>query len=197
MNKPSALHSSLTLMALIGASDSLVKAVGLSLASVLVISLYGLGMKGLRRLISSDLQWLAGLVLSATLSSCAALAMQAWAFELHQQLGIYLGLIALQCVLLEHGGFFNGRGQVRQIGTFCLLLITLGALREVLGSGSLGNHLGWLAGRYGVDWPAWIVSPHGHLRLLSLVPGGFILLGLLLAARQAWASTSHRPPSRN
>jgi len=197
MNKPSALHYSLTLVALIGASDSLVKALGLSLASVLVISLFGLGMKGLRRLFSSDLQWLASLVLSATLSSCTALAMQAWAFELHQQLGIYLGLIALQCVLLEHSGFFNGQGQVRQVGAFCLLLTTLGALREVLGSGSLGNHLGWLAGRYGADWQAWIANPHGNLRLLSLAPGGFILLGLLLAGRQAWASTSHRPPSRN
>lgn len=199
MNKPVILQYSLMLSPLIGASDSLVKALGLGLAWLLVLSLYALSMHALRRLISADLHWLASLLLSATLSSCVLVAMQAWFFELHQQIGIYLGLIALQCVLLEHCGFFQHPAKWRLTGGYALLLITLGTLRELLGHGSLGSHLQWLAGSAAADWQGWLLTPFQGLHLLTLAPGGFILLGLLLAARQALAapSTSHRPPSRN
>jgi electron transport complex protein RnfE len=47
---------------------------------------------------------LASLLLAATLTSCANLA-QRWALQWQQSLGIYAGLIALQCVVLEYNGF--------------------------------------------------------------------------------------------
>ena len=67
---------------------------------------------------------------------------------------------------------------------------SLGLLRELIGYGTLGNHLPWLAGATHADWQGWLLTADGGLRLATLAPGGFILLGLLIAAWQAW----HRPP---
>lgn len=198
MNKSSTLQNALMLTPLIGASDSLVKALGLALVFLCVSSLFGLGMNALRPRLAGQGRLGASILLSATLTSCASLAAQAWAFELQQQLALYLGLIAVQCVVLEHQDFFQRPVRLRFAGLFCLLLIILGALREAFGSGTIGNHLQWLLGMNDVDWPGWVLTSGGGLHLLTLAPGGFILLGLLLAARQAWAaaSISHRPPSR-
>ncbi|OLF52271.1 Rnf-Nqr domain containing protein [Pseudomonas chlororaphis] len=198
MNKPSNLRNALMLAPLIGATDSLVKALGLALAFLWISTLFGVGMNALRSRLAGQGRLGASILLSAALTSCTMLITQAWAFELHQQLALYLSLIAVQCLVLEHQDFFRQPGRLRFTGLFCLLLISLGALREALGSGSIGSHLQWLLGITDRDWPGWVLSASGGLHLLTLAPGGFILLGLLLAARQAWAasSTSHRPPSR-
>lgn len=67
-------------------------------------------------------------------------------------------------------------------------MVGLGLLRELIGNGTLGAHLSWLIG--GLDWPGWVLTD-GGLRLATLVPGGFILLGLLIAAKQAWLRPSN------
>ena len=105
MNKPLSLPGLLMLPPLIGATDSWVKAIGLALAWVLLIGLYGAGMRLLRPPIEARHHWLASLLLSASLGSCLWLALQAWSYELHQQLSLYLGLLPLQCVVLERRAF--------------------------------------------------------------------------------------------
>jgi electron transport complex protein RnfE len=155
---------------------------------MVIIALYGLKMHIVRPRIVADLQLLASILLAATLTSLAALALQAWAFELHQALGIYIGLIALQCVVLEHNGFFQQAGRLRLAGLFGVLMISLGLLREIIGHTSqVSPGLAWLSGS------GWLFAADGGIRLVVLAPGGFILLGLLIAAKQAWprASASH------
>lgn len=197
MSKPLSLPGLLMLTPLIGATDAWVKALGLALASTLLVGAFGAGMGLLRPHLQSRQQWLASLLLAATLGSWLWLAVQAWSYELHQQLSLYLGLLPLQCVILEQAGFFQHRDRLRLAAGFCGALVLVGALRELLGTGALGSHLGWLAGLPG-DGAGWVLLPQGGLRLLTLAPGGFILLGLLLAAKQAWTASSsfNRPPSR-
>ena len=163
-----ALARSLMLAPLIGVSDTLPKALGFWVLSVLIVALYGLGMHTLRNRLGERMQLMASLLIAATLVSCVQLLLQAFALPLYQQLGIYLALISVQCVLLEFSGFFEadqGKARVQLFGLFGVLLITLGILRGLIGSGSV----------------------------TGLVPVGFILLGLLLAGRQAWShfSKSH------
>ncbi|KAF0865063.1 Rnf-Nqr domain containing protein [Pseudomonas sp. LD120] len=197
MNKPLAWPGLLMLPPLIGVTSSWVTAIGLALAGWLMVGTFGGGMGLLRPRLEAGGQWLASLLLSASLGSCLWLALQAWSYELHQQLSLYLGLLPLQCVILEQAGWFQQRARWRVLAGFCGTLIVLGALRELLGTGALGSHLGWLAG-VPDDSSGWVLLPQGGLRLLTLAPGGFILLGLLLAAKRAWASTStiNRPSSR-
>lgn len=196
MNNSSMLQNSLILTPLIGASDSLVKALSLSLLSLLVIGVYSLKMSILRPRLVPSMQLITSIALAATLTSLAVLALQAWAFELHQQLGIYAGLIALQCVALEHSGFFTQprmMERVRQSGLFIGLMVALGVLREGIGNGSFASHMSWLTVIINSNGHGWLFAADGGIRLAVLAPGGFILLGLLIAAKQAWpgASTSH------
>nr|WP_285229491.1 Rnf-Nqr domain containing protein [Pseudomonas fluorescens] len=168
VTKSPGLAGSLMLAPLVGVSDTLPKALGFWALSVLIVTLYGVGMWGVRNLLGERMRLIASLLLAATLVSCAQLILQAFALTLYQQLGVYLALISVQCVLLEHsGGFDAGQGKTRLqlFGLFGLLLITLGLVRGLIGSGTL----------------------------TTLAPGGFILLGLLLAGRQAWVhfSKSH------
>ena len=162
MNKSSTLQHSLMLTPLVGATQSWITALGLWLISMLVISAYGVGMNALRPRLVPTAQRVAGILLAVTLTSCAQIAAQAWSLQWHQQMGIYTGLIALQCVVLDHTGFFQHawRDRLRLCGLFGTLMVGLGLLRELIGNAGL------------------------HLALLA--PGGFILLGLLIAVWQAW-----------
>lgn len=192
MNKAS-LQNSLMLAPLVGATGSLMSALGLWLMFVVVIGAYALGMGALRPRLASSTHLVAGVLLAATLTACVELAGQSWSLQWQQHLGLYAGLIALQCVVLDNNGFFQspGRDRLRQCGLFGLLMVVLGLLREIIGNGTLGAHLTWLMG--GADWPGWVLTVDGGLRLATLAPGGFILLGLLIAAKQAW----HRPTPSN
>lgn len=162
MNKSANLQNSLMLAPLIGATDSLVTALGVWLMFIVVISAFGASMAALRSRLIPASRLLAGVLLAATLTGCAELAAQVWSLQWHQHSGFYAALIALQCVVLEHTGFFQStwRERLRLCVLFGALMVGLGLLRELLGDAGL--------------------------RLATLTPGGFILLGLLIAAWQAW-----------
>lgn len=185
MNKAS-VQNSLMLAPLIGVTGSLMTALGLWLMFVVVIAVYDVGMGPLRARLVPWARLPAGVLLSATLTSCAELAGQAWSLQWQQHLGLYAGLIALQCVVLDNNGFFQSpwRDRLRLCGLFGALMMGLGLLREFIGHGTVGAHLSWLTG--GVDWPGIVLTADGGLRLATLAPGGFILLGLLIAGWQAW-----------
>ena len=162
MSKSANLQNSLMLAPLIGATDSLVTALGVWLMFIVVISAFGASMAALRSRLIPASRLLAGVLLAATLTSCVELAAQVWSLQWHQHSGLYAGLIALQCVVLEHTGFFQSawRERLRLCVLFGVLMVGLGLLRELLGDAGV--------------------------RLATLALGGFILLGLLIAAWQAW-----------
>lgn len=195
MNKSSSLQNSLMLAPLIGATDSLVSALGLWLMSIVVINVFGVCMGALRSRLLPVTHLLAAVLLAATLTSCAELAAQLWSLQWHHHVGIYAGLIALQCVVLENTGFYQSawRDRLHLCGLFGALIAGLGMLRELIGNGTLGSHLPWLAGTAQADWQGWVLTADGGLRLATLAPGGFILLGLLIAARQAWTRSTPSP----
>lgn len=191
MDNSSTLRNALMLTPLIGVTHSLMAAVGLCLMFLVVTQLFGLAMGALRSRLVPATRMLASILLAATLTSCAELMAQAWSLQWQQHLGIYGALIALQCVVLEHTGVFQSdwRQRLRLNSLFATLMITLGLLRELIGNGTLGNHLSWLFGATQTDWHGWVLVADGGLRLTTLVPGGFILLGLMIAAWQAWHPT--------
>ncbi|MHC8409853.1 Rnf-Nqr domain containing protein [Pseudomonas sp. Hz4] len=192
MNKSSSLQNSLMLAPLIGATDSLVSALGLWLMFIVVINAFGVCIGALRSRLLPATHRLAAVLLAATLTSCAEVVAQLWSLQWHHHVGFYAGLIALQCVVLENTGFFQRtwRDRLRLCGLFGALMAGLGLLRELIGNGTLGIHLPWLAGTAQVDWQGWVLTADGGMRLATLAPGGFILLGLLIAARQAWTRST-------
>jgi Na+-translocating ferredoxin:NAD+ oxidoreductase subunit E len=164
---------------LLGSSGSLAGAIGVLLTFSVVVGLYGLCMGAVRPRLTETGRLLASVLLAATLSSCADVLAQRWFLSWQQAFGLYASLIALQCVVLEYNGFW--RQTLTERGKLCVLfgalLLLLGILREVAGSGSVGRSPS-------ETWQGILLFSEG-LPLISLIPGAFILLALLLAARQA------------
>jgi len=160
----------LSLAPLLGASQTLVQAASMALLGVVALLVHRGLMTPLRSRLGAPAAELASLLLAAAVVTCQTLALQAWALELRQALGIYPELLAVSCVLFELGlGHSAGWRRVALLlGSYSALFLLLGASRELLTSGTL--HLS-LAG--GPDITG--------LRLASLAPGALLLLGLLLA----------------
>ena len=191
MNKSFLVQNSLMLAPLIGATGSLMTAAGFTLTFIMVTSVFALCMNALRPRLLPATHLLASVLLAATLTSCAELGAQLWSLQWHQDLSIYAGLVALQCVVLDCTGFFQRTwpDRLRVYGSFGALMVGLGLLRELIGRGTFGSHLSWLTNAAPAHWEGWILATDGGLRLTTLAPGGFILLGLLIALWQIW----HRP----
>ena len=179
MNRPTKLSNALLLALLLGTSATLAGALGMLLMSSVVTTAYAVCIAPLRARLSDSGLLLASLLLAATLTSCANILGQRWALQWHLAIGIYPGLIALQCVVLEYNGFFRHAltERLKFFGLSSGLLLTLAVLRELLGQGHLGRGLS-------ERWQGLVLFNEG-LHLFTLVPGALILLGLLLAARQA------------
>ncbi len=161
MTRAVGLANTLMLAPLLGVTDTLPKALSFLVLTALIVTLYGLAMCALRARLSATLRLSASLMVAATLVSSVQLLLQAFALPLYQQLGFYLALISVQCIVLEHNGFFNPgqrTSHLQLFGLFAALMILLGLLRANA--------------------------------VTTLMPAGFILLGLLLAGFQARAHFS-------
>jgi electron transport complex protein RnfE len=187
MNTSAALSNSMMLVLLIGATDSVAGALAILLMFAVVVGAYGLCMAPLRSRLSSETLLPVSLVLAATFTGCADILLQRSAVQWHQLVSLYAGLIGLQCVIFEHNGFFRlpARGRLELGSLFIVLMTVLAVLRELLGQGSIGHHLS-------DHWQGLILFGDG-LHFATLAPGAFILLGLLLAARQAWTRPAAPP----
>ncbi|MFJ4196667.1 Rnf-Nqr domain containing protein [Pseudomonas sp. NPDC089534] len=183
MNGPATISNSLVLTLLLGATGSLPGALGTVLLCAAVVGLYGLCMQPLRPRLTKASVLPASLLVAATLAGCADTLVQYGSVQWHQMIGLYAGVIGLQCIVLEHNGFFLQPARLKPFGLFAGLMIVMAALRELIGRGSIGLHLS-------EHWQGLTVFGEG-LHLFTLVPGAFILLGLLLAVRQTLRPTAH------
>ncbi|MCF4996015.1 NADH:quinone oxidoreductase [Pseudomonas syringae] len=166
MNRFATLSNSLMLMLLLGASDTLTGALGMLVMFAIVNGLYGLCRLPLR--LREMTSTLASVLIAATLTSCAEIAAQRLSLPWYQHSSLYAGLIALQCVVLEHNGFYRQPWieRLKLCGLFAALMVVLALLREWLG--------------HGAQWA-------------TQMSGAFILLGLLLAIWQAFTRKSLHP----
>jgi len=166
----------LALAPLLGCTDLLIKALAIGLCGLLVLLLCGLLLVPLRPRLQGNALVLAALLIGGILASVAMLALQLFSAELAGALELFLPLLILPCLALALSDRHSALAGLRAGLIFALLASLLGALRELLGHGSLFAHADWLLGPAASGW-SW--SP--TLPLLTQVAGGFILLGLLLA----------------
>lgn len=183
----------LMLVPLLGATPTFSAALGITLMLGAVLGVFAVCMSPLRERLTGTRALLASLILAATLTSYANIMAQRWFLSWQQTSELYIGLIALHCVVLEYQGAFREPVAVSLIrcALFGALMLVVGGLREIIGYGSLGRGLS-------EHWQGLGLFPEG-LHLFTLVPGAFVLLGLLLAVRQAWTrrnsviKETHRP----
>ena len=189
----------LGLSPLLAVTDKFVKALGLGCATLLVLTASSLVMSLARRVFAAALHLPVLVLVMATFTTCVDLLMQAFAYELHEVLGIFVPLIAVNCLILSRAdqqpplpATLNG---LATGGGFLLVLLVMGSVREILGRGT------WLADMhlvFGAGAAAWEVQILGTGFLFALLPpGAFIVAGLLLALKNIVDTRlqRRRPPS--
>lgn len=180
----------LALCPLLVMSSSLAKASGLGLITLVILLLSSLLIALLRPAISASFRLVFYVFISGSLVSIAQLLMQALAPQWANLLGIFLPLIAVNGLLLmqeEYGAERSVKASVIHslfagLG-FLLLLMLMGFIRELLGTGQIFADLHYLFGPQAATWKITIWKNHPGFLSLGLAPGAFILFALLLAAK--------------
>lgn len=158
----------------LGTTSSAINGLGMGLATAFVLTMSNLVVSLVKSQIPDKVRIPSFIVIIATFVTIVELVMQAYVPALYEQLGIFIPLIVVNCIVLGRAEAFASShtpwssvldGLGMGLG-FTFALTLLGATRELLGSGAIfGLHL-----------------MKGNLMLaFVLAPGGFIALGYIIA----------------
>lgn len=186
-----ALVQLLGLCPLLAVSNNVTNALGLGLATLLVLTLTNTVVSLFRRVIPHDIRIPIYVMIIATAVTTIQLLMNAFAYPVYQSLGIFIPLIVTNCIVIGRAEAFASKNHVVaaafdgfSMGLGMLLaLILLGSVREMLGNGTLFDGLNLLLGEWAVGLRIELVSLDSGLLLAILPPGAFIGLGVLLALK--------------
>ena len=184
-----ALAQLLGLCPLLAVTTTVVNGLALGLASAAVVIVASTTMAALRRALKPAARLPLALLILAALVTVVDLLTEAVFYDLHGALGIFVPLIVVNSGLLAHAENVASRRTVAftfvsALATglgFLLAFIALGALRELMGHGSLLTGIELLAGDgyRGLT----LELPYGGMLVAILPPGAFFGMGLLLALR--------------
>lgn len=184
-----ALAQLIGLCPLLAVTKTLVAGLALGLASAAVVVVASTTMAALRPVLVPAVRLPLTLTILAALVTAVDRASQALFYDLHEMLGLFVPLTAVNTGLLAHAeNVASRRGVaftfVSALATglgFLLALVALGALREILGAGTLLAGAELLGGEGARDLT--VTLPFGGTQVAALPPGAFFCLALLLALR--------------
>jgi len=185
------LAQGLGLCPLLAVTASVVNALGLGLATIAVLCGSNIVVSSIRNHVSDSIRLPVFVLVIAAFTTCTELLMKAYTYDLYQILGIFIPLIVTNCVILGRAETFASRhsllpaawdGLMMGLG-FTLVLIVLGAMRELLGSGTLLANMHLLLGEGARHWVIQLPPTYRGFLLAILPPGAFLATGLLMAGK--------------
>lgn len=184
----------LGLCPLLAVTNTLINGLSLGLATMLTLMLSNLSVSLLRGFLRPEIRIPAFVLIIASVVTVIELLMHAFFYDLFRALGIFIPLIVTNCAIIGRAEAFASRnkplpslvdGFATGLG-FCITLVLLGALREMIGRGTLFSGTEMLLGDWGQYLTLTIIPDHPGFLLAMLPPGAFFGLALLIAARNAW-----------
>ena len=156
-------------------TNSAINALAMGAATTFVLVGSSLLVSSLRNLIPKQVRITTFIIVIATFVTVADFTLQALAPVVHKELGAFIALIVVNCLILGRQEAFASRNSPRvavadaagMAAGFAFALFLLGCIREILGSGSLFG-----VSLFGPNFEPWVI--------MILPPGGFLTLGLLL-----------------
>lgn len=183
---------SLALCPLLAVTGTATNGLGMGLASTAVLAVSGLLIALVRGLVTPEVRIPVFILVIAVLVTLVDLGMNAWLHDLHKVLGLFIPLIVTNCAILGRAESFASRnpvlpslfdGLMMGLG-FTFVLVVLGAVREIIGSGTLFANASLLLGE-GLSFLELNLIPDYRGFLLAILPpGGFLALGFMLAAKR-------------
>ncbi len=189
-NNP-ALVQLLGLCPLLAVTGTVVNAMGLGLASTIVLMGSNLTISMFRKFVPESVRLPIFVMIIASFVTCIELLMQAFTYELYTILGIFIPLIVTNCAIMGRADAFAIKnpvgaslldGAMMGIG-FTAVLMILGGMREILGLGTLFTDMQLLFGPAAESWKIVIVEDYVGFLFAILPPGAFVGMGLLIALK--------------
>lgn len=182
-------------------TGSVVNALGLSLATMATLILSNVIISLIRKTVTPEIRIPVFILVIASLVTVIELLVKAYFYDLFLALGIFLPLIVTNCIILGRAEAFASKNTIVDsvmdaIGNglgFLLILVCLGAIRELIGTGGLFAGMEQLFGPAAKGMHISFVDNFNFL-LALLPPGAFIALGFLLAAKNKFDLRQKKVP---
>lgn len=187
----SALVQLLGLCPLLAVSSTATNALGLGLATTLVLVFTNSAVSALRRWVPHEIRIPIYVMIIASVVSTVQMLINAYAFGLYQSLGIFIPLIVTNCIVIGRAEAYAAKnpvglsaidGLAMGLGATCALFV-LGSLREICGNGTLFDGADLLLGSWAKSLRIEIFHTDTPYLLAMLPPGAFLGLGFLLALK--------------
>ncbi|OUS04663.1 electron transport complex subunit RsxE [Gammaproteobacteria bacterium 42_54_T18] len=181
----------LGLCPLLAVSGSVVNSLALGLATAFVITTSNIAVSLIRNYTTDTVRLPVFVMIIASFTTCIEFLMNAFTYELYLVLGIFIPLIVTNCAVLGRADAFASKngvaasaldGLMTGLG-FTAVIVTLGALREVLGQATLFDNMHLLFGDIAQGWTIHLVDDYKGFLFAILPPGAFVIMGFLLALK--------------
>jgi electron transport complex protein RnfE len=182
----------LALCPTLAVTGSATNGLGMGLATTAVLVASNVIIASLRHLISPQVRIPIYIVLIATLVTLVDMALNAWLHDLYKVLGLFIALIVVNCAILGRAEAFAAKNTVAASAADGLMmglgftgaLVLIGAVREVIGSGTLFAQASLLLGQGMAFLELTLIPDYRGFLLAILPPGGFLALGFILAGKR-------------
>ena len=190
-NNNVALVQLLGLCPLLAVTGTVINGLGLGLATMLTLVTSNATVSIIRHWVRPEVRVPVFVLIIASVVTAIELAMNAWLYELYIVLGIFIPLIVTNCGILARAESYASKnsllpsmldGFMMGLG-FMLVLVTLGAIREMLGYGTLLSNAHLMFGDMARNWTLHLVNDYSGFLLAILPPGAFIGMGLIIALK--------------
>ncbi len=158
-------------------TNSVKNALAMSAATFFVICCSSVLVSAFKRFIPNEVRISAYILVIATFVTLADMLLQAYSPVQHKELGAFMALIVVNCMILGRQEAFFAKNNVFRslldaVGTgigFTIALVMMGGFREILGTGSFLEY-----SLFGPNFEPWVI--------MVLPAGGFLTLGFILLA---------------
>ena len=182
----------LALCPLMAVTTTATNGLGMGLATTGVLLAANVVIASLRQFIVDQVRIPVFVLLIASLVTLADMAINAWLHELYKVLGLFIPLIVVNCCVLGRAESFASKQPVAASAAdglamglgLTLALVMIGGCREVLGSATLFAHASLLLGDSFAFLETTLIQDYKGFLLMLLPPGGFLVLGFLLAGKR-------------
>lgn len=181
----------LGLCPLLAVSNTVINGLGLGLATTLTLVASNIMVSMIRHWVRPEIRIPVFVLIIASTVTIIELSMNAWFHELYNILGIFIPLIVTNCAIIARAEAFASKNSVSSsfldglfmgLG-FTAVLVTLGAMREVIGFGTLFQQAHLMFGEAARELTITLFDDYRGYLLAILPPGAFIGLGFLIAGK--------------
>jgi electron transport complex protein RnfE len=189
-NNP-AMVQLLGLCPLLAVTATVINGLGLGIATTLVLIGSNVTVSLVRNFVPNEIRIPIFVMVIAAFVTIVQLLMNAFTFELYQILGIFIPLIVTNCAIIGRAEAYASKNPVNfaaydglMMGLgFSIILVVLGAMRELLGYGTLLTGADLLLGAWAENLEIIVFQTESPFLLAILPPGAFLGMGLLIAAK--------------